>query len=271
MDRETSVVTPPAVHARRTARSGRTRRLLLAIEPDTTYGLGGGEGGAAPVTIDTPTHGQRCVLADALHRFDGPVTRAALDAAQHVLAVVEVHEIGKRVHLGPRNRAPLLHGLFQPLDVACPLLQERVAVHADVERRNAGVAAPRGGKMAIHTRNLQFTGVKLVREGNRLFRRVALMHTDALQGARRERPRTGHRNENQQEYESRPAQPQWLCPTCTPRRSMALESGNRTSETALVNGSNVSSASVLATCNRTRNGIWSTTATSGLILATDAR
>src|SRR5580693_6455689 len=117
-----SVVASPAVHTRRVARVGRTGRFspggLVTVEPDTTYGLRRGHGGATSVTIDAPAHRQRCVLAYPLHRFDGPVTRAALDAAQHVLAVVEVHEVGKRVHPDPPDRAPLLHGLFEPLDVA---------------------------------------------------------------------------------------------------------------------------------------------------------
>src|SRR5437773_7417665 len=112
MARGRSVMTAPAVHARRMARRGRgtarvRRRGLVRLEPDTTYRVLRGGCGFTSVAIDAPTHRQRCVLAYALHRFNRPVTRAALDAVEHVLAVVEVHEVGERVHLGPPDRAPL--------------------------------------------------------------------------------------------------------------------------------------------------------------------
>ena len=56
--------------------------------------------GPGAMAVDAPAHRERRLLADALHRFDGAVTLAAGDVADHMLAVIEVDEVGQRVDPG---------------------------------------------------------------------------------------------------------------------------------------------------------------------------
>src|SRR5205807_6331969 len=93
-----------------------------------------GRWGDAPaaVAVDAPAHGQGRLLAHPLHPFDGPVAILADDPGEHVLAVVEVNEVGQIVDLGPADRPPLRHRLLELLDLDRFDVQPGVAVHADV-------------------------------------------------------------------------------------------------------------------------------------------
>ena len=48
----------------------------------------------SPVTIETPPHGQRLVLANHLHLVDSTMTGNTADASVHMGAMIEVDEIG---------------------------------------------------------------------------------------------------------------------------------------------------------------------------------
>jgi hypothetical protein len=134
-----------------------------------------------PMTIEAPPHRQRRLLFNARHPLDVAMTRLALDVRGDVLAVVEIDEVRQVVHLDPRDRALLIDQFFQQLEVGRLLLEKAMAVHADVRRRNAGMPAGSRAEMAVQTRHPEVAGVELVREGNRLRGRVALMDTDARQ------------------------------------------------------------------------------------------
>src|SRR2546430_13980592 len=72
--------------------------------------------GTRPVTVETPAHRERRLLANAHHRFDGTVARTTRDVRAHVLTVVEGHEVRNIVDLRPRDRLPPLHRFLQLLD-----------------------------------------------------------------------------------------------------------------------------------------------------------
>jgi hypothetical protein len=76
----------------------------------------------------------------------------------------------------PRDRLTALYGFLQPLDLNGLLGEHRMAVHAHVERRDAGMAARSCAAVAIQTRNARVAGVKRVGKGNRLSGRVALVN-----------------------------------------------------------------------------------------------
>src|SRR5262249_15289859 len=69
--------------------------------------------GVLAMTFEAPAHGQRSGLFHAVHAFHGAMASLARDAGKHMLAVVEIHEIGKVMNLNPADRAPLLHSFFQ--------------------------------------------------------------------------------------------------------------------------------------------------------------
>src|SRR5262249_23695576 len=141
-------------------------------------------------------------LLDPIHVLDGAVAALASDARDDVLAVVEVDEVGQVVDLGPDDGPSLLHGLLHALDLGGLFLHQRVAVHADAGRRDPGVAAGARPRVAIETGDLVVAGMDLVREGDRLLGRVALMDADA-RGAAGEQPATHaqHReHENDRAY-----------------------------------------------------------------------
>src|SRR3979490_1934030 len=51
-----------------------------------------------------PPPGQRFVLTDALHRFDGTMARLAPHRRGDMRAMIEVHEVRQLVHPLPRDR-----------------------------------------------------------------------------------------------------------------------------------------------------------------------
>src|ERR1043166_6934108 len=154
-----SVVTLAAIEVRR-----RHRRRVVRVRA------------MAP---QAPAHGQWRLLLDALHPFDAAVTRLALDARDHVLTVVEVDEVRQVVDLRPRDRPREGDQLLQLLEIGRLFLEHAVTVHADVRGRYAGMAARARAEMAVEARHAKIAGVSLVRERDRLRRRVAFMPADA--------------------------------------------------------------------------------------------
>jgi len=111
--------------------------------------------------------------------FHRPVTLLAGDAGQYMLAVIEIHEIGKIMDLDPRDGAVLLHSFFEFLDFDCLLFEQAMTVHADAGGRDSSVPARSRGIVAIQAGNLIVAGVDLVGKGDRLIRGIALMNADA--------------------------------------------------------------------------------------------
>src|SRR2546423_6528376 len=119
-------------------------------------------GSVLPVTIETPAHRERHLLSNARHRLHRAVTRRAAHAAGDVLTVVEVDEVRKVVDLGPRNRLLPLNGLFELLDLHGLRAQDRMAVHADIERRDPSVPAPLRARVGKKARELGCARMPLV-------------------------------------------------------------------------------------------------------------
>ena len=69
--------------------------------------------GVLAMTFEAPAHGQRSGLFHAFHPLYGAMAALARDAGKHMLAVVEIHEIGKVMNLNPPDRPPLLYSFFQ--------------------------------------------------------------------------------------------------------------------------------------------------------------
>ena len=75
-------------------------------------------------------------------------------AREYVLTVVEVHEVGKVMHLYPANRSLLLHRFLELLKLDGLFFQHRVTIHADAGRWDSCVSARARGIMAVKARNL---------------------------------------------------------------------------------------------------------------------
>jgi len=81
--------------------------------------------------------------------------------------------------LYPTDGALQLDRFLELLDLDGLFFHDAVAVHADVRRRNASMAAgPRRG-VAIEARNLVVAGVDLVGKRDGLLRSIALMYSNA--------------------------------------------------------------------------------------------
>ena len=130
------------------------------------------------MAIDAPTHGEWSDLLDSLHPFHRPVTSLARYARQHMLAVIEVHEVGKVVNLHPTDRPLELHGLLELLDLGSLFFEQVVAVHADTGGRNSGMTARSRRVVAIETGNFVVPSMDLMRKCDGLLRRIALVNPD---------------------------------------------------------------------------------------------
>ena len=140
------------------------------------------------MAVHAPPHRQRLDLPHALHRFDRPVTLLARHRGGDVRAMIEVHEVGQLVDPLPRDRLRRLAPRSAPASsssarasysfrssgdsIGCAARfcccggclfvldggerrgHARVAVHADVHRGNAGVAALVGARVAVQTLDL---------------------------------------------------------------------------------------------------------------------
>src|SRR5260370_15846490 len=134
---------PPSgsVVAARTIEAGRRFGLVLEHEGGALK-AGAGDVRMGAMAVDAPAHRERRHLLDAIHRLDRTVASPAVDPREHVLAVVEVNEVGKVVHLHPSDGPVHLNGFFQLLDLDRLFFDERMTIHADARRRNAGLTAP---------------------------------------------------------------------------------------------------------------------------------
>lgn len=72
--------------------------------------------GVFAMALEAPPHRERRDLLHPIHAFHRAVASLASDAGEHVLAVIEVHEIGKIMDLDPADGTLLLHCLFELLD-----------------------------------------------------------------------------------------------------------------------------------------------------------
>src|SRR5215467_9657394 len=93
------------------------------------------------MAVKAPAHGEWHDLFHAMHRLDRSVAPVASDAGKDMLAVIEVHKIGKVVDLDPSDGPLLLHSLLELLDFDCLFLHQVVTVHAHPGRRDSRVAA----------------------------------------------------------------------------------------------------------------------------------
>ena len=153
------------------------------------------------MAVDTPSHGQVWNLPDPFHCFNRSMTLLAAHTSVDVRSVVEATVRGEIVDPNPGDRLRSLVGVRLELVIQAqgivellqfirddelgrsPLLlrllvlpkhlvarrcDQSMAIHAQAGSREASVLTLFRTKMAIKTRDLQFPGVKLVREGNGL-------------------------------------------------------------------------------------------------------
>src|SRR5467141_2862121 len=120
------------------------------------------------VAADAPTHLERRVLVDHGHLLDRAVTLLARDPRAHVALVVELDVLGQRVHRYPRNGLPAIPELGQLLDLGPVRDRHLVASHADAHRRDVRHRRLLGPVVAIEAVHAELSGVKIVRELDRL-------------------------------------------------------------------------------------------------------
>ena len=101
------------------------------------------------MAFEAPSHGQREDLRYSVHRLNSPMTPLAFEAREHVLAVVEVHEVGKLVHADPGNRTALENRLFELFNLNRLCLQNAVTIHTHTLSRYACVSAFPRAKVAV--------------------------------------------------------------------------------------------------------------------------
>ena len=91
-----------------------------------------------PVAIETPGHLQRVLSPSERHRPDGAVTRRAANALGHMNAVIEINELGKRVHAYPFDRPILPKALANGLQHRTISPNLRMAGHTRFRRWQSG-------------------------------------------------------------------------------------------------------------------------------------
>src|SRR5262249_30322234 len=106
------------------------------------------------------------------------MTFLAGDSGKHMLAVIEINKIRKVVNLHPLDRLLLLNRFLQLFNLDRLLFQHIVAIHADAGRRDSRMAAGARRVVTVEAGNLVVAGGDLVRESNRLGRRISLVHPD---------------------------------------------------------------------------------------------
>ena len=77
------------------------------------------------------------------------MTRRAADALVHVNAVIEINEVGQIVHPGPFDRLPRAPTLAHRLEVRTIRPNLRVAIHASLRRRYAGIGKLLDGRVTV--------------------------------------------------------------------------------------------------------------------------
>src|SRR6059036_1382612 len=93
-----------------------------------------------PVAIDAPAHLQAGDLAHHIHGLDRPMAGLTGDPSGDVPAVTEVDVVREPVDTHPGNRLVRLVEARDELNRGAIGADDQMAVHADVPRRDGGVA-----------------------------------------------------------------------------------------------------------------------------------
>src|SRR6267142_2035252 len=152
---------------------GRLAVRLVKLQQLVIVGVAFGIHVGFPVAIDAPAHRQQGVLLHDIHFLDGAVARLAFYAPYvDVLGMIEIGQVGHVVVPHPLNRFLLTgvgscyriipYGSIDLSDLRLAFLDLRMAIHADVGRRNVGLLAFHRAGMAILTINFVLTGMQLV-------------------------------------------------------------------------------------------------------------
>jgi hypothetical protein len=125
------------------------------------------------MATDAESHVQRLFLLDTRLLLHVSVTSLAGKTFCNVRSVIEINKIRLHMHLDPFHGLVLVVMFFDLLNVGAVGLYYGVAVHADIQAGNPGMAALVGVDMAIKARDLIVTRMDFMAEGNGLFRGIS--------------------------------------------------------------------------------------------------
>ncbi len=125
------------------------------------------------VAIQTPAHAERLVVHDDRHLVDLAVTTDATDPAPHMNRMVEVNVVRCPMNPHPVNRVATRPTDPKGFELRAVRLDGLVAVHARLGGRDFRDRRILDVRMAVEAGHPQPAGVLLVRERDRLDRRVA--------------------------------------------------------------------------------------------------
>ena len=120
------------------------------------------------VAVEAPLHLQRVLLPHQRHLVDAAVAGRAAHALVHVGAVVEVDEVRQVVDLGPLDGDVGLEARAHRLEGGALVPDLRVAVHAGLGGRDAGVGRLLHRGVAVAAVDAHAAHVMRVAEGHRL-------------------------------------------------------------------------------------------------------
>ena len=132
------------------------------------------------MTIHTPAHGKILVLIDAFHLLNRPMTGLAANTLCDMRLMIEGYKVRKHVHLHPGNRKPsikLLTEIFPPVAVLILEFSVAMAIHANIQTRNARMAPLVHVRMTITAVQREFSRVNLMTKWNGLLRRIVVVVT----------------------------------------------------------------------------------------------
>ena len=124
------------------------------------------------VAVEAPAHAQGLVVHDHRHLIDLAVTAHASNPAADVNRVVEVNVVRGPVNAYPGNRLPARKTRPDHLEPRAVRLDRLVAVHAGLGWRYPRDRRFLGPRMTVQARHSQLPRMLLVRERDRLLRRV---------------------------------------------------------------------------------------------------
>ena len=127
------------------------------------------------MTVHTPTHSQGCILFNSIHLLDLAVAHLTSNPFGNMPLVIEVSELGQIMNFNPLNGLAFVIIFGQIFDVRAIGLHHFVTVHANIHRRNTGMARPLRRGVAIHTGNLVLACVFFMTKRNRLNGRIPLI------------------------------------------------------------------------------------------------
>jgi hypothetical protein len=116
------------------------------------------------VTIQTPAHIERSLLADSLHFLHLAMAILAGNAFKDVPLMREVNVVGERMYTDPENRFFLLKRGQHLLDFGVLRFHNAVALVTCADRGNSGGCRARCARMAIQAGDLIIAGVNAVAE-----------------------------------------------------------------------------------------------------------